>query len=301
MSSMSSVKLLIMNAESVFDTLDQRPNAQLLDQRVINNHYRVAMWQNSFDRVLYNTNKVHTLSVYVQGGRQCRRLDGGNHGAGYTGTVSLLPRYSQSEWQIGDPFRFVHLYFTDESLKRFAAKTLDIEPESLEVPDLTYLGDPKLASMVSTLCMQSFDGDVGMAMHSQERINEVFAHLIASPHYGFEKSVVARGGLSPTVSRALKDYMQVDFHKSITLSDLAVVAGLSEFHLQRMFRHTHGLSPHAFLTEVRIENAIEMMLKGESLSQVAFDCGFSHQSHFNRVFKQHTGATPRQYLLALRV
>lgn len=288
-----------MNTESVFDTLDQRSKAQLLDQRVINNHFSVAMWQNSFDRVSYNTNKVHTLSVYVEGGLHCRRVDSGYHGVGYTGTVSLLPRHSQSEWLIRDPFRFVHLYFTDESLKRFAVKVLDIEPVSLEIPDLTYLEDAKLASMVSGLCSESFADGMSGSMSSQQKVNEILAHLISSPNHGVHRPVVARGGLSPTVSRMLTDCIQESFHKTLTLSELAAMAGLSEFHLQRMFKVTHGVSPHAFLTEVRIENSIEMIKRGVRLSQVAFDCGFSHQSHFTRVFKQQAGVTPRQYVLAV--
>lgn len=287
-----------MNTESVFDTLDQRPNAQLLDQRVINNHFSVAMWQNSFDRVSYSTDKVHTLSVYVQGGLHCRRVDSGHHGVGYTGSVSLLPRYSQSEWLIADPFRFVHLYFTDESFKRFAVKALDIEPESVEIPDLTYLGDSQLSHMVSNLCFEIFANGAGISMSSQEKVNDVFAHLLTHPHYGIQKPVVVRGGLSPTVSRMLTDCIQDTFYKTVSLSELASMADLSEFHLQRMFKRTHGLSPHAYLTEIRVEKSIDMMRRGLALSEIAIECGFSHQSHFTRVFKQQTGVTPRQYLLA---
>jgi AraC-like DNA-binding protein len=55
-----------------------------------------------------------------------------------------------------------------------------------------------------------------------------------------------------------------------------------------------------FLNEVRIEKACQLLInkQTESISEAAFEVGFNNIVHFNRVFKQITGMSPRQYLKA---
>jgi AraC-like DNA-binding protein len=76
---------------------------------------------------------------------------------------------------------------------------------------------------------------------------------------------------------------------------LARVAGLSGYHLIRVFRKATGLSPHAWLVDRRVHLAAHRIRLGEPLSAVASRCGFSDQSHLTRLFKARLGVTPGQY------
>jgi len=61
----------------------------------------------------------------------------------------------------------------------------------------------------------------------------------------------------------------------------------------RAFREATGLPPHRWLRAFRVERAKELMLSGSlSLAQIAYECGFSDQSHFTRVFSQSVRMTP---------
>jgi AraC-like DNA-binding protein len=64
----------------------------------------------------------------------------------------------------------------------------------------------------------------------------------------------------------------------------------------RTFRRDVGLSPHAYLTQIRVEAAKKLLSEGASIVDVASDIGFTDQSHFTRHFKRITGVTPGQYL-----
>jgi AraC-like DNA-binding protein len=94
----------------------------------------------------------------------------------------------------------------------------------------------------------------------------------------------------------VKDYLHGYYRKNISVEDLAEIAQLSRFHLMRTFRRDVGLSPHTYLTQIRVEAAKKLLSEGASIVDVASDIGFTDQSHFTRHFKRMTGVTPGQYL-----
>jgi AraC family transcriptional regulator len=82
----------------------------------------------------------------------------------------------------------------------------------------------------------------------------------------------------------------------VSLAELAAEAGVSPFHFAREFKRATGLAPHQYLIEVRIERAKSLLAGNEMpLAQVSLSAGFSSQSHFTRLFRRHTGTTPKSY------
>lgn len=82
---------------------------------------------------------------------------------------------------------------------------------------------------------------------------------------------------------------------SASLAQLAQSAGMSRFQLIRAFRAATGMTPHAYQLNAQINNARSRLQTGATLAQVAYELGFADQSHFQRVFKAHTGMTPGRY------
>lgn len=82
----------------------------------------------------------------------------------------------------------------------------------------------------------------------------------------------------------------------LSLVELAQTAGVHPSHLVEVFRTHQQCTPGEFIRRVRVEHAIQQMLDARlSLADIAFNTGFTDQSHFTRVFKQATGLTPAQY------
>jgi AraC-like DNA-binding protein len=92
-----------------------------------------------------------------------------------------------------------------------------------------------------------------------------------------------------------KDYIEAHYAESISLKHLAQIADLKPLRLLRVFQREMGLPPHAFLIQARIAHAKRLLSMGEPIAQVAFDTGFTDQSHLNRHFKRIVGVTPGQY------
>jgi AraC-like DNA-binding protein len=84
----------------------------------------------------------------------------------------------------------------------------------------------------------------------------------------------------------------------VTLEDAARVAGIGPFHLIRLCRRHVGLTPHAYVTQVRVERAKRLLKSGTPAAHVALDVGFADQAHFSKRFKQLTGTTPAHYAAA---
>ena len=96
------------------------------------------------------------------------------------------------------------------------------------------------------------------------------------------------GGPLARVHERLAD----DLLHAPTLAELAELAGCSRFQLLRRFQQAHGLPPHAWLLQQRLERARQLIRQGHGLAQAAADAGFADQSHLTRHFSRQFGYTP---------
>ena len=100
------------------------------------------------------------------------------------------------------------------------------------------------------------------------------------------------------VARARR-YIEENYGEEIRLSTLAEEARLSPFYFIRAFRAETGLPPHAYLASVRVREAQRLLLAGRGLAEVAYETGFSSQSHFTSTFKGIIGVPPGSYARAI--
>jgi len=92
------------------------------------------------------------------------------------------------------------------------------------------------------------------------------------------------------------DQIAEHFHEPLTLEQLAATYGQNELRLLRDFTRVIGLTPHAYLVEVRLQAARQMIERTDlPLSSIALDAGFAHQSHMGSAFRKHLAMTPSQY------
>jgi transcriptional regulator GlxA family with amidase domain len=105
-----------------------------------------------------------------------------------------------------------------------------------------------------------------------------------------------RGGLTGHQLRCVKEFVDVHISRGIGISELACLAGLSQFHFIRAFKHSVGFSPYQYVLSERISVAKELLSKRDlSIADVALAAGFSDASQLNRVFRKLTGITPTAF------
>jgi AraC-like DNA-binding protein len=92
------------------------------------------------------------------------------------------------------------------------------------------------------------------------------------------------------------DYIRLNIEESVTLANLADVAGLSRMHFAAQFRAATDLSPREFLLHARVEHAKQSMTDSSMpLAEVALAAGFRSQAHFSTVFKRIVHDTPGRW------
>jgi len=102
-----------------------------------------------------------------------------------------------------------------------------------------------------------------------------------------------RGGLAPWQMKRVWRHVAEHLAEPIAVDDLAALCRLSASHFSRAFKVSFGAAPHAYIVGQRIGEAKRLMLESrESLSQIAFACGFADQSHFCRHFRRAEGCSP---------
>jgi AraC-like DNA-binding protein len=91
------------------------------------------------------------------------------------------------------------------------------------------------------------------------------------------------------------DHLERNYDRNLTLAELAGAVHVSPFHLHRLFRTVTGVTPLAYVTEIRVERARELLRAGWSVAEVAPAVGYASPGHFARVFRARTGVNPSVY------
>lgn len=160
------------------------------------------------------------------------------------------------------------------------------------------LQDPELAGELLKLHHSLDPGGGDGALEQESRLLTVLNRLLMrhSLPRPPERNIAS---CSRAVSLA-RDYLADNLNRNPSLSELSRVAGLSRFHLLRVFARETGLTPHAFQVQLRLHKARELMGAGHLLAEAALASGFSDQSHLSRHFKRVYGLTPGQYRKSLQ-
>ena len=118
--------------------------------------------------------------------------------------------------------------------------------------------------------------------------------FMAMVHRRLGKSRSPQDKKVPRLTRAA-DFIRNNCTRSLRLEEICAAASLSPAHLIRAFKQAHGLTPHAYQLNCRIEYCRAQLRAGHSLADVALAAGFCDQAHFQRSFKKFVAATPGQY------
>ncbi|MEN6575163.1 MAG: helix-turn-helix domain-containing protein [Phycisphaerales bacterium] len=104
-----------------------------------------------------------------------------------------------------------------------------------------------------------------------------------------------------TQIRPAINYVDANYDKPITLTEIARASHLSVSRLAHLFKEQMGVTLINYVTEVRIERAKELLLgTDQSCTDICFQTGYNNQSYFTRTFKSVAGTTPRQFRLQNR-
>jgi AraC-like DNA-binding protein len=92
------------------------------------------------------------------------------------------------------------------------------------------------------------------------------------------------------------NYLNENFQKQISLSEVAKLTGMTEVSFSRFFKTRTGINFIDSLTEIRLGHASRLLIDTtHSIAEIAYNCGFNNISNFNRVFKKRKNCSPKKF------
>lgn len=141
----------------------------------------------------------------------------------------------------------------------------------------------ELTAQVDALAQMHGDNDPGAPLRRTAHIYTFLGILMRHAN--------AQGSTN-WLSRVM-GYMESNYHRSITVEDLAKEAFLERSYFSTKFKELTGKSPHAYLTTLRVQKACTLMeMTHCSVSEVAELVGLDARN-FARIFKREMGETPK--------
>lgn len=97
-------------------------------------------------------------------------------------------------------------------------------------------------------------------------------------------------------SLCIKEMMEENFHKNLSLDQFARICARSLSAFKRDFSAIYGMAPGKWLTEKRLEYSRYLLeTTAKTIDEIITESGFTNMSHFIRIFKSKFGVTPHQF------
>ena len=210
------------------------------------------------------------------------------------GVVIIIPEGSSSRWDIPKPVDVVQLYLPHTMLERVAREADTATPTDLL--ERTAHPDPITSRLLLTAA-DAMEGNGALDTLFRHQLIDLLTTRLLAAHTGSPTTIQpVMGGLSPKVLLRAIERLRSDSDADVSLAALASDAGLSRFHFCRAFKESTGLSPHAWLRQHRLEQAMNMLRDTDaSVVSVAAALGYASQTAFAAAFRKLTGETPSDW------
>ncbi|MGA7996418.1 MAG: AraC family transcriptional regulator [Bradyrhizobium sp.] len=238
----------------------------------------------------------HVIMAYNGAVQRVERRSGRFVAAGTfrPGVVIIIPEASSSRWDIPKPVDVVQLYLPHGTLARVADEAH--APNPIDLLERTAHPDP-ITSRLLLSAADVLESNATLDSLFRQQLTDLLATRLLAAHTGAPAAVQpVVGGLAPKVLMRAIERLRSDSDAGVSLATLASDAGLSRFHFCRAFKESTGLSPHAWLRQHRLEQAMQMLRETDaSVVAVAAALGYASQTAFGAAFKRLTGDTPTDW------
>jgi AraC family transcriptional regulator len=291
--------------QSDLSTVDRRPAEMEMERVLGTTPFRMALdssgagithWKHDPLHDVVAPMTHHVIMAYNGSVQRMERRSGGSVAIGTfrPGVLIIIPEGSSSRWDIPKPVDVVQLYLPHVTLQRVADEAHIDTP--IDLVERTAYPDP----IISRLLLSAADapsGNEALDTLFRQQLTDLLATRLLADHTGSPIMVQpSLGGLGPTVLRRAIERLRSDCDADVSLAALAADAGLSRFHFCRAFKESTGLSPHAWLRQHRLEQAMTMLRDtDESVVSVAMALGYTSQTAFAAAFRRLTGETPSDW------
>ncbi|MGF6757070.1 helix-turn-helix domain-containing protein [Paraburkholderia sp. GAS42] len=212
------------------------------------------------------------------------------------GDMDVIPAGLDGEWADDADCTILRIWI-DDAFARTTMEQLDVSPSRAAFRPQFQLRDPRLQHLSWALRAELEADETSDALYAESLCTALVVRLID----GVPERDDRRRTLAPHMATRVIEYIESNLDQRLTLTELADVTGLSAPHFKALFRETLGMPVHRYVIQRRVERAKALLLEGRlSVTQIALEAGFAHQSHMAHWVNRLLGAPPRELARAGR-
>lgn len=254
----------------------------------------LSEWRGHNTLTEYCTSSENVLSIYLSGGENCSQLQGSRVvRQGFKDAICLFPRgEGESVWRITDQLNFLHIYFNPQAFDASMLAAISQPPERYHFREVFQESAPVISYAARSLAQVDWS-DQSLSLGIDSLMTWILENTFQIFGEKETEKIDLRGRLSVKQVTLISDFLKANLSESIVLEDLAGLVKLSRFHFLRKFKNTFGMSPHVYLTQLRMCQAYSLLQKTDNkVITIALECGYAQHSQFTNAFKRYYGYPP---------
>lgn len=218
------------------------------------------------------------------------------------GTLTTLSDGNPSRLERGD----VHISYRGEihslyskSSSRFQTLAVDIPEDSAAYPLLLEIQKKhkspqnrvrrvKIGALMTEIISEFMSDKPYRDVSVDALITSVLVKLVRGDDA--EESYTPERNVMPDIL----NYIDNNYLDITTLDELAERFSYSYTYLCKLFKSVHGITPHEYMTQKKMDHAKSRICEGASVTEVSEELGYANPFNFSRAYKKHFGVSPNR-------
>lgn len=222
----------------------------------------------------------------------------------YNGKSNLVPAGQPSYWQCQgsdnyEPMLHIHL---QPELVRQIAETSELNFDRIDLAHSFSNDDLHLQQTAMMLLAELKSGSLMGELYVESLTRVLVIHLLR--YYSSLSQIVTaeHHNLAHKRLQQAIDYIHAHLDRDLSLVQIAESIHISPSYFASLFKRATGLSLHQYVIQQRVERAKLLLTTTDlAIASIAFQVGFSSQSHLTQHCKRLTGMTPKQLSNIVRI
>lgn len=208
------------------------------------------------------------------------------------GDVDIVPAGIPSRWEMKERDTALILN-VPLGLLRLTAEQAGLDPERVELVNRFQMRDRQIEHIGWAVKAEMELGFPNGDLYLDSLATALSVHLIRRHSVVGGDNGTLKGGMPGQRLKRVLSYIEDNLTAELSLVEIASIAGISVSQCKAAFRESVGLPVHQYVLERRVDRARALLSEGElSISQIALETGFSHQSHLAYHVRRLLGVSP---------
>jgi AraC family transcriptional regulator len=225
----------------------------------------------------------------------CRRGGRYYNGTAVHGDIDVVPAHTSMRWEAHDQNDRSLIVTVPQRLLHKVAQESELDPKRMEILNRFQIRDRELELLGWALQREAESGYPSGRIYL-DGLTAAMASRLVARHSSLARkfSPNGNGGLTGYRLKQVLAFIEEQLTEDLSLERIAAVAGVSSSHLNTLFRHSMGVAVHQYVIQRRVELAKTLLLQEKkSITDIALEAGFAHQSHLARHMRRMLGLPPR--------